>query len=772
MRLTYFLIGISLGGGFGYYLWSLYSQLTQAFYQQEQSVPTRIYSDVTRITHSQPRNYVDTRLRALSYSPVEESDRITFELRVAEYPKTVLPENHPQLNSKSETPQKVSLLFEGPGTHALLKTVELDGIEVPDVYLEPELVATLSRSGDTRKTIRTSLKFSEIPAPIWKAIIAIEDQHFLDHKGLDPRGIARAIWVNLKTFSLAQGGSTITQQLVKNLMERRTKNIFRKVNELFLSLLLEARFEKEQILERYLNEVYLGQVGGFEVHGVAEGAEHFFGKRLENLNLGEIALMAGLIRGPGYYSPYRYKSRAIERQHLVLRKMVETGQLAEEEARGARKLPIHLIAPQASTTKAPFFTDYVKARLIRELNGKMTETEILNSGLKVYTTLDMHLNTIAQRAVTEGVARLQKQHKLSDEWRLEGALAAVDHATGAVKALTGGKNYGQSSFNRILNMKRQVGSTFKPFVYLTAFAKGTDEKGVPYAPSHPAEDTPWTLKYDHSKQEWSPKNFEKGFLGWTSYRTALSKSINTIAARLGTEVGISSIIQTARQLGIQSTLPEVPSLALGVAELSPMDLLQAYAVLANRGIQEEIDVLRAISYADGTLYRTFSSHPAQVFDPAPIDLLTDVLQDVFHDGTAKDAKKMGFDRPAAGKTGTTNNHRDAWFAGFTPQLTTVVWVGLDSMSEQSPKVHLTGTGSALPIWVQFMKPALESQPAIPFERSDWITEMNVDTHTGFEATSSCPANQVKIEKFIRGHEPKQKTCESLWPPAWPALTEI
>jgi membrane peptidoglycan carboxypeptidase len=326
-------------------------------------------------------------------------------------------------------------------------------------------------------------------------------------------------------------------------------------------------------------------------------------------------------------------------------------------------------------------------------------------------------------------------------------------------------------------MKRQVGSTFKPFVYLTALIKGEDPAGIAYGPGYPAEDAPWRLLFDRGKQSWSPKNYEKEYLGWITLRGALAHSINTVTARLGVQVGIENVIQTARRLGIESELPAVPSLSLGVAELSPVELLRAYAVIANHGIQDELTVIRAITQSDGTTYARFIYHPNQVIDPAPIDLLTDMLQSVFTEGTAKTAAAMGFDRPAAGKTGTTSHHRDSWFAGFTPQLTTVVWVGMDQTptggktsvngdddEEDRPHIALTGGTSALPIWATYMQRALERDPPEAFPLSPYLTDVQIDLHSGKQAAMGCPSNQVIMDKYIRGKEPRDTACEPEFPP--------
>ena len=315
----------------------LYRQLDQAFHQQSEYIPTRLYSDVSRIAAPQPRGYVEWRLKSLGYQFTPGQPSLTFALHAIDYPPYLIPENHPVLDAHG---QPITLVFQGTGDDAPLQSISIAGREIPDLYLEPELVAILTRSGaldskDSRQ-IRAPLKLDDdFPPQVWQAIIAIEDQHFFDHKGFDPRGLARAIWVDIRTRSRAQGGSTLTQQLVKNLMGRRGKNVFSKINELFLSILLELKFSKAQILERYLNEVHLGQIGNLEVHGVEEGAEHFFGKKLKDLNLAEIAFMAGLIRSPFVYSPYRHYQRALDRQRLVLKKMVETGQIAQGEADAA-----------------------------------------------------------------------------------------------------------------------------------------------------------------------------------------------------------------------------------------------------------------------------------------------------------------------------------------------------------------------------------------------------------------------------------------------------
>lgn len=756
------------------YLGAMYRKLEMAFQKIEEFVPTRIYSDVSRIAPAQKRSDIVRLLRSLNYKwkVSEDAMQIIFTLHKISYPTYLLPTNHPTLNLE-DVP--IRLVFDGTDSKALLDTIEIDDNEIPELFLEPELVATLARgSGDE---VRELVGFQDIPAAMWQAIIAIEDQHFLEHKGLDPRGIARAILINLRHMSFKQGGSTLTQQLVKNLMVRRTKNLFKKITEVFLALLLEARFEKEQILERYLNEVYLGQIGNLEVHGVQEGAKYFFGKRIQELNLAEMAMMAGMIRGPSYYNPYRHLDRAKERMGLVLDKMVETKHIAPQEAAAAKELTIRLAPLAIVRNKAPYFTDFVKAELVRLLNGRMEEQEIVRAGFRVYTTLDLQLNQDAQDIVENGIKSLETRLGLDKldikdkEWLLEGALASVDHRTGYVKTLIGGKNYRYSTFNRILNMRRPVGSTFKPIVYLTAFRKGYDDKGIAYGGGYPIEDAPWTLIYDPDRKQWSPANYTREYRGWITLRTALINSINTAAAKLGVRVGIDEIRKTARSLGIKNGLPRVPSLSLGVAELSPVELLQAYATLANRGKRDELTVVRAITQDDGNAYARFVINEEQVLDPGPIDLLTDLMQDVFTRGTAKHATAYGWDRPSAGKTGTTSHHRDSWFAGFTPNMTTVVWVGLNDGiildQDGKAKIRLTGGGSALPIWARFMKVAHSGVPPENFPISDLLTSVKINLQTGQEAEWTCSDDYTVVEKYLEEFEPLDSTCEELYPPSEP-----
>ncbi len=754
----------------GTFFFYLLKQVELAFETPNEFIPTRIYSSVMKIAPPQARGLIDRKLHALGYVENTSGVDIQFTLHSTNYPDYLIPANHPTLKLKDK---RITLHFDGTGPDASLSNIDSEIGAVNELYLEPEFVAALSSD---KSQIREVLKFQDFPPAIPNAILAAEDQHFYQHFGIDPRGFARAIFVNLKTLSFSQGGSTITQQLVKNLMERRNRNLFMKINELFLAPVLEFKYTKEQIFERYLNEVFLGQIGAFEVRGFAEGAKYFFGKKVNELNTGEIALMVGLIKGPVFYSPYKHFERAKTRQRYVLERMLEIGKLTENEFNSALKQPIRLAqAPQAGN-RAPYFVDFVKAELVKLLADRFDEKEISDLGFQVYTTLDLSLNQIAQDSLQKGLETLETKLNIKGVIELQGAVATVDQATGEIKTLIGGRNYAQSNFNRILNMKRQAGSTFKPIVYTTAFREIDDSKGNTYTPAYPLEDLEWGWNYDPKQPTWKPSNYEHEKLGWIPLKTALAKSINTTAARVAKRVGLPEIAETAKIMGITSKIPEVPSVTLGSVELSPLELLEAYMTLANHGKSDQPFVISAIQNPDGSDFYKSEYRTKPKLDPGIADMMTYLLQDVFAEGTASAASAYGFDRPAAGKTGTTNEYRDSWFVGYTPQLTSLVWVGLDQGVIQEvlkgapktdkkipKKIRLTGAVAALPIWLDIMKKGLQYEPPLPFPESDQLVDMRLDIRSGQKAEGSCPESQVVTEKVIVGREPKKSTCLSDYP---------
>jgi penicillin-binding protein 1B len=766
--------GVILVALISYFLFLL-KQVETAFDSPAEFIPTRIYSSVEKIAPPMARGSIERKLKALGYTVSTEGSSISFILHSPQYPDYLIPENHVTFDLKDK---KLTLRFEGSTPNSSLESIESPSGAVNDFYLEPEFVATLSSD---KSQIREVLKFEEFPKGIPDGVMAAEDQHFYEHFGIDPRGFVRAILVNLKTLSFSQGGSTITQQLVKNLMERRNRNLFMKVNELFLAPVLELKYTKKQIFERYLNEVFLGQVGAYEVRGFSEGAKYFFGKKVSELNTGEISLMVGLIKGPAFYSPTRHLDRAKTRQRYVLERMLETKKIDEKQFNLALSQPIRLTqAPQAGN-RAPYYVDYVKAELVRLLSDRFDEKEIPELGFQVYTTLDLNMNQTSQDTLEKGLVDLEAKLGITGQIELQGAVAIVEQTSGEIRTLIGGRNYTQSNFNRVLNMKRQSGSTFKPIVYATAFRQIEDPEGNTFTPAYPLLDKNWAWTYDKKQPAWKPTNYEKENLGWLPLKTSLAKSLNTSTARLAKAVGLNEIAETAKVLGIETKIPRVPSISLGSVELSPIELLEAYMTFANHGKADAPFVIKAIQNPDGSEFFRNEYRPRERIDAGIADMMTYLLQEVFVSGTAAGASSYGFDRPAAGKTGTTNDYRDSWFVGYTPQLTALVWVGLDqgviqdelkkqvvvttgaTKPKKAKKIHLTGATAALPIWANVMKQALQYDPALPFVESDRLVDMRLDSHTGQKAESSCSESQVVTEKVIVGREPRKSTCLSDYP---------
>lgn len=766
-RTTLLLLGLGVITVLVSYFFFLLKQVEYAFESPSEFIPTRIYSKVTRVAPPQPRGLIERKLKSLGYVTSVQGNDLSITLHSPTYPDFLLPPDHQTFQLKDK---KITLHFEGTSADSTLDSIDSEIGSVNDFYLEPEFIATLSADkpeGEAAAPIREVLKFAEFPQAIPDAVVAAEDHHFYEHHGVDPRGLARAIWIDIKTLSFSHGGSTITQQLVKNLMKRRTRNVFMKINELFMAPVLEFKYTKEQIFERYLNEVFLGQIGGLEVRGFAEGAKYFFGKKVGDLNLGEIALLVGLIKGPAFYSPYKHFDRAKTRQRYVLERMLETQKIDDPTFQQALTLPIRLANAPQSGNRAPYFVDYVKAELIKLLSDTFEEKEIPELGFQVFTTLDLSVSQYAQDDLQAGLTALETRLGIKDILQLQGAVAAVEQSTGEIRALIGGRNYAESNFNRILNMKRQVGSTFKPVVYATAFRNFEDPEGNAFTPAYPLLDEEWAWAYDKGQPEWKPKNYEKEHLGWIPLKASLAKSINTTAARVAKRVGLKPIAETASQLGIETELPLVPSMTLGSVELSPVEVLEAYMTFSNHGKADKPYVIKAIQNPDGSEFYRMEYRPKVRIDPGIADMMTWLMQGVFTDGTALSAAALGFDRPAAGKTGTTNDYRDSWFVGYTPQLTALVWVGLDQgvieealkKNPNAPKkVRLTGAGAALPIWVQFMNHSLQYEPPLPFSESEHLVDMRLDIHSGQRAEASCADSQVTTEKIIVGREPRKSTC--------------
>ena len=577
-----------------------------------------------------------------------------------------------------------------------------DGQEQYFVELEPELITGLyERIWQERKVV----KLAEVPPLMVKAILAMEDERFYHHYGVDPIGILRAMWVNLRSWSFRQGGSTLTQQLVKNFFLSDERTLSRKIPEAFMAVIAERKYSKNTILENYLNEIYLGQRGPQGIFGVWEAAQFYFSKPLTDLTVGETALLAGLIPAPNRMSPYKSAEAATKRRNVVLAKLLDDNIITRNQYATALKEKLPQRAMIKVTNEGPFFVDYLR----RELEENYSNAILTKEGLRIFSSLDLQMQRMAERALVDGLKKLEAARpalkRKGDS--LEGAIVVLRPQTGEIKAMVGGRNYGKSQFNRVFQAKRQPGSVFKPFVYLAALMHG-GKSGIAYTPDTVIDDSQFTWSYDG--QEWQPHNYNNEYFGAVTVRKALERSLNSATSRLAQDVGIRAVRDIAHRLGIQSPLPAVPSLSLGAAEVTPLEVAVAYATLANNGQRNRPLAVKHVVDQNAKILERRDVRPERVLSPKLAYAMNQLLKGVLDRGTAVSARRLGFTRPAAGKTGTTNDYKDAWFVGYTPELLAVVWVGFDGPS----KIGLSGAAAALPIWTEFMKNATASMPITDF----------------------------------------------------------
>lgn len=624
-----------------------------------------------------------------------------------------------------------------------------DGTSLQTLALEPELISSVYVSGHED---RIPINLDDAPEHLIDAILAIEDQRYFEHDGLDTRRVVGAAIANFQAWRIVQGASTITQQLAKNLFLSPKRSLIRKVRELAIARTLEMRYTKEEILEAYLNEVYLGQFGASAIHGVARGAQFFFGKDVSQLSLGESAMLAGIVRGPSLYSPFRNSDAAKGRRDLVLNRLLELEKISEEEHRVARDSPLYLRTKPLRARSGRYFVDFTI--------GQLAESVRLRSGwrgLSVFTTLDMQLQTAAEKAVNDGLTELERYYpRLAREDKpLQAALVALDPRTGEVLVMAGGRDYGASQFNRASQARRQPGSSFKPIVALAALSAsdgGSEGSRPHFTLASVLEDRPFSVETQAGT--WTPDNYDGRFRGEVTLREAIERSLNVPFARLGMAVGPDNIVETAKALGIRNPLNPVPSLALGSSEVTPLELTQAYSVLAASGYRANVNSIIAVLTREGHLLHRMEPTGEQVFDPAETFLVTSALRGAVERGTGSSLRTLGFRGPVAAKSGTTNNFRDAWFIGYTPSLAVGVWVGFDD----GYSIGLSGSRAALPIFGQFLVSAQGAYGDSEFEVPNGLEVATVKRDDGLLGRLVC---RGEPEVFLRGTAP-ENTCSPYW----------
>ncbi|MFK8182765.1 MAG: transglycosylase domain-containing protein [Phormidesmis sp.] len=537
---------------------------------------------------------------------------------------------------------------------------------------------------------REVVDLNEISPNIKRAVLAIEDSYYYSHSGINPSGIARAFLANLGAGRTVQGGSTVTMQLVKNLFLSPERTISRKLVEVVLAMRIEQIFDKNEIFELYLNQVYWGH----NTYGVETAAQSYFNKSAKDLTLGESAMMAGLIQAPESFSPFLDYEEAKLRQAIVLKRMRDLNWITTEEQEAAKKQPLRLgEITSFRSSQAPYVTEAV----MKELTDQFGEDAMAKGGMRIQTTIDLNMQKTAEEVVADSYYRYFGSGAYADQV----ALVAIDPRTHFVKALVGGVDHQSSQFNRAVQSRRQPGSAFKPFVYYAAFASGK------YTPNSAINDS--AVTYPDGFGYYSPKNYDSTFMGSIPLRKALETSRNIPAVKLGQAVGINRVVEIARTLGIKSPMDPVISLPLGAVDLTPLELAGAYATFANYGWHSDPTLIMQVTDSNGNIILDNTPKPQLVLDPWASAALTDVLQGVIKQGTATNAQ---IGRPAAGKTGTTDSQRDVWFVGYVPQLATAVWVGNDDYRPLGKGA--TGGGYAAPVWRNFMVEALRDEPVEQF----------------------------------------------------------
>ncbi|MFP4445531.1 MAG: PBP1A family penicillin-binding protein [Desulfosudaceae bacterium] len=719
------------------YIWYLTGQIEDRFSGRRWEIPSTIYSDTTLLFPGRQidRGQLQDKLKKLGYRPTNETparpghyrlDRDALEIY---FKKLDLPDN-----DRPDFPARLTL-----DANRINEIRRTDTDEtLPLAELGPEI---LMEFFGRERELRHLVSFEEIPDHLAEAIIAAEDHRFYSHHGVDPRGIARAFYTNLRHLAIRQGGSTLTQQLAKNYFLTPERTYRRKLHELFISLAMEFNYSKNEILEIYLNEIYLGQKGSAAINGVGEAAYFYFGKPVQNLTLAEAAMIAGIIKGPNIFSPYTHPAECRDRRDQVLRTMYEEGFISAARLDRALAEPIQTVGFEKYTRRAPYFLDYVSQQL-----EKLYPEDILSSmGFSVYTTLDTGVQAAAETALARGLARLEEEmpalRRDKPEHGLQGAVVVMQPRTGNILAMVGGRDYARSQFNRITQARRQPGSCFKPLVTSVLL----DE----FTPADPLanEKTAYLINGDH----WIPENFGEFPEETLSVREMLSRSCNRAAVDMVVRAGPAKVAERLKNFDFSAPMQPYPSIALGAFEVVPLELARAYCAFAADGILPiPLSVRDVVDEQDQVLVqRHVDIRPA--LSPARAFLITDMLQSVVTEGTASALTEQGLTFPLAGKTGTSNQYRDAWFIGYTPDFLALVWVGFDN----GDPVWSTGSAAAMPIFAELVKNMPGYISGREFTIPPGVVQRKVCRQSGQLAVFlQCP--DTYQEYFLEENQPEEK----------------
>ena len=722
LKLTLFFAVI--GGLFAIYL---DARITATFSDKMWDLPARVYA--------RPLELFDG-------APVKADD-FAYELRVLGYRSVNSPRNPGEFTRYRDRFDLYTRGFDFPGEREAsrrvliefadrrVKSLSAAGSGVDLMRLDPVHIGGIyPQHGEDRALVR----LNEVPETLTLGLMAVEDRDFYQHWGFSITGIARAAWSNLRSGRVVAGGSTISQQLVKNYYLTSERTIVRKLIEVVMAVLLELHYDKKQILESYINEVYLGQEGRRSVHGFELASQHYFDAPLATLGLAQQALLIGMIKGPSLYNPERNPERALERRNVVLGVMAEQGVISVEQASVAKAMPLGLNRQHSIRGSFPAFLDLVRRQLRREYRDE----DLATRGLSIFTSFD----PVLQRQLERSTIAVMDQLDSSGE--LQSAAVVTHFDTGEVAALLGGRRAKFAGFNRALDARRPAGSLLKPAVYLAAL-----EKPAQYSLATELSDTPLTVKTPGSTP-WQPQNFDRRSHGSVPLYEALAKSYNLASARLGMTLGLADVTDMLARLGVEKGVPAVPALLLGAGEYAPIDMAVMYQSIAAGGFRMPLRSIRDIVDANGEPLRRYPLEYDRTASLQAVHLLHYALRAVMREGTGQGAYHYlgeGFD--VAGKTGTTNEGRDSWFAGFSGDLLAVVWIGRDD----NGSTRLTGSSGALKVWAHFM--SRSSRQPLAYRMPDGVEPHWVDERNGFLTGKGCP--RARLLPFIEGSEPDSRT---------------
>lgn len=716
----------------GLWLARLYQQTSALIEQRRQALSSAIYSaplvlwpgdDLARI-------HFFSRLRHLSYTEVPVVQH-AGEYGIAPSRLTIFVRDF-HLGDIAFPARKVLLSLDGTQVTAILDPY---GQTLDRLVLEPEVIGRLMPNAPAE---RVDVPLDELPPYLVSGLLATEDRYFYYHFGFDPVRIVKAAVADLRAGRAVAGASTVTQQLARTFMGERERSFSRKLREFAVAIVLEMRLSKKEILARYVNDVYMGENRGAPIYGMPSAARYLFNKDLRELTPGEAATLIGMIRAPILYDPRRHPERSQARRDTVLAQMKRAGVIDAALMERAEASPIKL-APELRSRYAPYFTDYVASIVNKmpQLGGKL-------AGVKVYTTLDVELQELATESARDNLSRLEQRYprlrRAKPENRLETSMVAIDVRSGAIKAMVGGRDYSVSQFNRATMAHRQLGSTFKPIVYLTALDALRSRLSRPMTLATMVPDRPMSF------HGWTPVNYERTYRGAVTVAEALARSLNVPTAYVGFEIGPRRIVDTAHEMGITEDLPAVPSLAIGAGEATLLELTSVYQVFAAGGQAREPYAIVSVIDGSGRLVYHHAPSERRLISPPVAYLITAALEGVLAYGTGASARALGIDFPAAGKTGTTNDYEDAYFVGYTPELVCGVWLGFD----QPRSIGLSAAQSALPQWASFMAEAWPASHA-NFSVPSGITFAAIDPQSGDLATPGCP--RALTLPFLAGTAP-------------------